>query len=62
LVPGKKGVKDVAPDIVEGSSDKIKLKEKPRFGAYGGGDLLSSNSCTCFSNVIFALYRLLAQF
>jgi hypothetical protein len=36
LVPGNKGMKDVAPDIVEGSSDKIQLKAKPRFGAYGG--------------------------
>jgi hypothetical protein len=54
LVPGNKGVKDVAPDIVEGSSDKIQLKAKPRFGAYGGGNFLSSPSLICFSDVSFA--------
>lgn len=39
LIPGNKGIKDVAPDVVEGSSQKIQQRRAPGVGNYGGGTL-----------------------
>jgi hypothetical protein len=36
VLPGKKDLKDIAPDLVEGSSDKIQQRGRPSFGQYGG--------------------------
>jgi hypothetical protein len=32
VLPGDKGIKDVAPDLVEGSSEKIPQRSAPSYG------------------------------
>ncbi|GAQ84554.1 hypothetical protein KFL_001940110 [Klebsormidium nitens] len=42
-LPGGKGLKDVAPDVVEGSSQKIQQRRAPGLGNYGGDGFSRSN-------------------
>lgn len=39
VIPGDKGIKDVAPDLVEGSSEKIPQRSAPSYG--------TQSKCTC---------------